>query len=144
MEDGPVTDLKDESATVEPEAKIGLAHDCNTPADVVKNWGVHLQDYEVASLFVQFGKSIYTLADETRDAVAVDDFRGHVLQAFALRNRLTKCGYTRGAVIDGPYFNDYHERFPTLGIQATVTFSGNSMPEQDRPVAIDSLQFVRT
>jgi hypothetical protein len=143
MADGTFTDSNDEAVTIAADTKICLAHDCNTAPNITKAWQQHLQDYEVPPLFDQFGKPLFVLPQDKRDATSIDDFKGHVLQAFSLRNRLTKLGYQRGSVIDGPYFNEYQKNFPALGLKAILEFTGNSMPEQDRPVAIMSLCFNR-
>ena len=63
------------------------------------------------------------------------------MEAFALRARALKLGYERGAPEDGGWFSVYQKRFPTLGLQATLEFTGNPLPEQNRTVALLSLSF---
>ena len=71
------------------------------------------------------------------------DFTGSVLEAFALRGRAGKLGYVRGSSEDGGWFYTYDKRFPTLGIVATVSFTGNGLPEENRLVALKELTFRR-
>ena len=71
------------------------------------------------------------------------DFRGHLIETFKLRGRANKLGYTRGQAQDGGWFFDYHKRFPTLGMEAVVEFTGNGLPEQNRTVALTMLRFER-
>jgi hypothetical protein len=66
-----------------------------------------------------------------------------MLEAFKLRGRATKLGYTRGQAQDGGWFLDYHKRFPTLGIEAVLDFTGNSLPEENRTVALTGFHFER-
>ena len=74
----------------------------------------------------------------------IGDFEGHLIEAFALRGRATKLGYTRGPTEDGGWFFSYEKRFPTLGLQATIEFSGNGLPEENRVVALTQLTFAST
>src|SRR5262249_31229113 len=55
-----------------------------------------------------------------------------------------KLGYTRGAAEDGGWFYVYEKRFPTLGLQASIEFTGNGLPEQNRTVALRNLSFSST
>src|SRR5262249_43073418 len=67
-----------------------------------------------------------------------------MIEAFKLRGRATKLGYVRGATGDGGWFYQYLKRFPGLGIQAVIEFSGNGLPEENRTVALSLLTFSRT
>jgi hypothetical protein len=71
------------------------------------------------------------------------DVRGHLIEAFKLRGRANKLGYTRGQAQDGGWFFDYHKRFPTLGMEAVIEFTGNGLPEENRTVALTALHFER-
>jgi len=52
-----------------------------------------------------------------------------------------KLGYTRGPAEDGGWFHVYEKRFPTLGLQAVLEFTGNPLPEENRNVALLNLSF---
>ncbi len=71
----------------------------------------------------------------------MDDFKGHLIESFALRGRALKLGYTRGAAEDGGCFYVYEKRFPTLGLVASIEFTGNGLPEENRSVALLKLSF---
>jgi hypothetical protein len=141
LDDGSLTDLEDEAVELSPATRICLAHDSNVSADVASRWQQHLIDYKVEPLFQQFGKGVYQLPPDRREETEVEDFLGHVLEAYSLRGRASKLGYTRGAAEGGGWFFRYEKRFPTLGIEAQVEFSGNSLPERNRKVALKSLSF---
>ena len=94
-------------------------------------------------LFQQLGKGGFELPDDQVNAQEVDDFKGYLVEAFALRGRAGKLGYTRGQSEDGGWFYTYDKRFPTLGITAQVAFSGNGLPEENRTVALTALSFQR-
>lgn len=144
LDDGTLTDRHDAAVTLPDTARIRLAHDTLLSDDDVAGWRTHLVDYEIAPLFQQFGKGRWQLPTAQAAARELKDFEGHLLQAFALRNRAQKLGYARGASEDGGWFYSYDKRFPTLGLQAMIRFSGNSLPEDNRKVALDSLLFTGT
>jgi hypothetical protein len=144
LDDGTLTDVDDAPVELHPEAVIAVAHDSAVPEQVAAAWLDHFADYEVTPLFQQFGRARYELADSMREQREVTDFQGHLLEAFKLRGRANKLGYTRGQAQDGGVFVTYEKRFPTLGITTVIGFSGNSLPEENRTVALHSLGFERT
>jgi hypothetical protein len=143
LDDGSLTDVNDEEVTLTPHCRVRIAHDCNTSAELGRAWLAHLQDYEVQSLFGQFGKTEFTLKDEQKDETHLKDKEGHLLEAFKLRGLMNKLGYTRGQAEDGGWFYCYLKHFPTLELQAVIEFTGNSLPEENRTVALRSLSFIR-
>ena len=141
LDDGTLTDNQDSPVVLPEDARVHIAHDSNLPPEQVKAWQQHLLDYEVPPLFQQFGKGTYVLpAGKARDTT-IDAFEGHLIEAYALRNRALKLGYTRGAAEDGGWFMSYEKRFPTLGLLAIIEFTGNPLPEQNRTVALVNLSF---
>jgi hypothetical protein len=78
-----------------------------------------------------------------RSRQTLDDFKGYTLEAFALRNRAIKLGWTRGPAEDGGWFHVYLKRFPSLGLVAQLRFTGNGLPEENRTVGLLELGFVR-
>jgi hypothetical protein len=143
LEDGSLTGVDDEPVTIAPGAQIRLTHDTNLDPETARRWIEHLEDYEVVPLFVQLGKGTYVLPDGGAAEAEITDFRGHVLEAFALRGRAGKLGYSRGQTEDGGWFFTYEKRFPTLGLTTVVQFSGNGLPEENNKVALETLRFVR-
>jgi hypothetical protein len=85
----------------------------------------------------------FVLPDELKEATEITQFLGHIVKAFSLRNRLTKSGYIRGAAQDAGWFLDYRKTFLSLGIEAVIDFTGNSLPEENRLVALQQLHFER-
>ncbi|WP_269631232.1 DUF4132 domain-containing protein [Pelomonas sp. BJYL3] len=144
LDDGSLTDCEDEAVTLPDDACIRLAHDSLLDDEVVAGWQQHLVDYEVKPLFQQLGKGRYTLPAEQAQSDEILDFKGHMLEAFALRGRALKLGYTRGPAEDGGWFHVYEKRFPTLGLTATLEFTGNPLPEENRSVALIKLTFSAT
>ena len=139
-----MTDADDHAVTVAGDARVCLAHESALSADTIKLWRQHLADYSVKPLFDQFGKGSFRLRESQRAELKLDDFQGYLLEAFKLRGRLTKLGYTRGPTGDGGWFYSYDKRFPSVGITATIEFTGNGLPEENRTVALTSLQFTRS
>jgi len=143
LDDGTLTDREDNEVQLAEDARVRLAHDSVLAADEVQAWLQHLADYEIKPLFQQLGKGVYTLPEDKQQADAIQDFEGHLLEAFALRGRALKLGYTRGPAEDGGWFHVYQKRFPTLGLQAELEFTGNPLPEENRTVALLKLSFGR-
>jgi hypothetical protein len=122
---------------------VRVAHDSLLTAEQVERWTDHLADYEVTPLFEQLGRGVHAVTPEMRSKREITDFNGHLLEAFSLRGRAGRLGYTRGQSEDGGWFYTYDKRFPTLGIIATLHFTGNGLPEQNRTVALTELSFRR-
>lgn len=141
LDDGTLTDVEDNEIQLSPDARVRLAHDSILSAEAVSRWQQHLVDYQVAPLFQQLGKGSYSLPAEKAREVAVKDFEGYVIEAFALRGRALKLGYTRGPAEDGGWFMVYEKRFASLGLEAIIEFTGNPLPEENRLVALISLSF---
>jgi hypothetical protein len=140
LDDGTLTDVMDEAVTVEPTATVRLAHSCTLPAEVAESWRRHLADYGVQPLFDQLGP-VRTLQPELRMETELADFRGHLLESFALRGKATQLGYTRGPV-DSGIFSFYLKPFAGLGLTACIEFTGSFLPQINHTVALVSLSFV--
>jgi hypothetical protein len=143
LADGSLTDANDDPVRVSPEESIRVAHECQVTPEQSLAWRQHMEDYEVEPLFEQFGRPSFNLEEERKQADELHDFHGHILEAFKLRGRANKLGYTRGQAQDGGWFYDYHKRFPTLGIEVVLEFTGNALPEENRTVALTSMKFGR-
>lgn len=141
MDDGTLTDQHDNEVKPSPQDRVRLAHDSRLPGEDVRQWQQHLVDYQVVPLFQQLGKGTYALPESKVGDNSIKDFEGHLLEAFALRGRALKLGYTRGAAEDGGWFHVYEKRFPTLGLVAVIEFTGNPLPESNRTVALLNLSF---
>ncbi len=141
LDDGTLTDADDNAVELAADARVRIAHDSNLPAELVAQWQQHLIDYKVTPLFQQFGKGTYALPDAKKKEQEITDFEGHVIEAFSLRGRALKLGYTRGPAEDGGWFHVYEKRFPTLGLVAVLQFTGNPLPEENRTVALLKLSF---
>jgi hypothetical protein len=143
LPDGSLTDAADDPVELKDDDPVRVAHECQVTAEESQTWRQHLRDYNVEALFEQFGRASFTLPEERESQTDIDDFQGHVLEAFRLRGRATKLGYTRGQAQDGGWFFDYRKRFPTLGIEAVIEFTGNGLPEENRTVGLTILHFDR-
>ena len=141
LADGTLTNETDDAVEVPEHARIRLAHDTLLTPDTVQHWQQHLIDYEIKPLFQQLGKGTYELPSDKTNAKEITDFKGHLLEAFGLRGRASKLGYQRGSAEDGGWFIVYEKRFPTLALAAVVEFTGNTLPEENRTVALVGLAF---
>jgi hypothetical protein len=141
--DGSCTGVDDAEVVLPDDASIVVAHPLLLPEGAPAAWQRHLADYEIAPLFEQLGRPPHRLGDDLRDAHALEVFRGHVLSAYKLRAAATRLGFTRGENVDGNVFSTYLRVFPAAGITVTLEFSGNTLPEEDREVALFGLTFAR-
>jgi Domain of unknown function (DUF4132) len=141
LADGTLTNEADDAVQAPEHVRIRLAHDTLLTQETVQRWQQHLIDYEIKPLFQQLGKGTYELPNDKANYKEVTDFKGHLLEAFALRGRASKLGYQRGSAQDGGLFSAYEKRFPTLGLTAVVEFTGNTLPEENRTVALVGLVF---
>lgn len=141
LDDGTLTDHGDEEVKLTPDAIVRVAHSLNTPECERAAWLQHYRDYEVAPLFDQFTKPVYSLPENLREESELIDFRGHMIEAFKLRNRALSLGYTRGKAQDKGYFYEYIKRLPGIGLEAIIEFSGNQLPEENVTVALCGLWF---
>ena len=141
LADASLTNEADDAIQIPGHDRVRLAHDMLLPPEAIQRWQRHLLDYQIKPLFQQLGKGTYELPGDKANAKEVTDFKGHLLEAFALRGRAGKLGYQRGSAEDGGWFSIYEKRFPSLGLTAVVEFTGNTLPEENRTVALVSLAF---
>ena len=92
--DGTLTDANDHAVSIAGDARVCLAHDSALLGRQHQALRQHLADYSVKPLFDQFGKGSFPLGESQRADLELDDFQGYLLEAFKLRGRLTKLGYT--------------------------------------------------
>jgi hypothetical protein len=143
MADGSLSDHEDNEVTVEKDAVIRLAHQQTLNPEDTSAWIRHFADYKVDPLFQQFGKPAFVPEGGQKEQTGITQFRGHIVKAFSLRNRVTRLGYTRGAAQDGGWFFEYRKGFAGPGIDAIIEFTGNGVPEENRTVALQRLYFAR-
>ena len=143
LEDRSLSDVDDEEVILQENDSVRLAHKCLLPEEICRNWLEHFRDYEIAPLFPQFGRAPFELTDELKAQSGLSDFEGHLLSSFALRGKATKLGYTRGQAEDAGWFYFYHKDFPGQSLRATIEFTGNFLPEEERTVALRQLFFTR-
>ena len=140
-EDGALLGADDAAVELAPGAAVRLAHRTALSGAEADAWRRHLADYEVSPPFDQLGA---TAPDVPADAVAIQSPGGRrVTTVFALRRAATRRGYRRAPAGDGGWFWNYLKEFPSLGLTATINFSGARLPEEDGPCAVDDLEVRR-
>jgi len=144
LEDGTLSSNADD--TVEPAgaAAIKLAHQALLPPADAEAWVRHLQDYEVVPLFPQFGKVLLGATGDAKEATAIEDRKGWMIDSFKLQSAAAKLGYERGEVYDGGGFSEYVKRFDGVGLRAVIEFSGSYVGANESfPCALIGLSFQR-
>jgi hypothetical protein len=143
MEDLTLTDSADGPVNLDRIAHIRLAHSTGLSDAEQAAWRRHLEDYEVAALFDQLGRSRLTADNLEQHATEIVDRKGWMIDAFKLRSAATKLGYIRGEAEDGGTFFTYEKAFDALRLVAVLEFTGNSLPEENRPSALLALRFAK-
>jgi hypothetical protein len=143
LEDGTLTDVDDAAVDLPDGARVAVAHPLAVAPEVAAAWKRHLADYEVAPLFGQFDRPPLSLPEANAQDQRIADRKGFLIEAFKLRGRATKLGWSRGQAEDGGWFHVYRKHFPAAGITAVLEFTGNSLPEENRITALTGLAFER-
>src|SRR5262249_3384393 len=133
LEDGSLSDHRDDAVEVAPAERIRLAHACVLDPEVCSAWARHFLDYEVTPLFAQFTSPAYRLQAAAKDDTEIADFEGHMLKSAQLWGRVQSLGYERGPYEGHMWFQLYRKRFAGLSLEAVIHFSG-TRPEEDNPV----------
>lgn len=139
--EGEFIDVEDGDVDPATFAAIRIAHGATMADADAKAWEAHLTDYEVKPLFILFGRSLLRLGPDQADKTLIEDRKGWVLETFQIRGVASKLGYEHGAAEDGGWFYEYRKGFTGVGLTAVVSFTGNLLPEENRPAALISLGF---
>jgi hypothetical protein len=144
LEDGTLSSNADDTVELAGAAAVKLAHQALlTPADA-EAWVKHFQDYEVEPLFPQFGKTLLSAEGDAKEATAIEDRKGWMIDSFKLQSAIAKLGYERGEVYDGGGFSEYVKRFDGVGLRAVIEFSGSYVGANESfPCALIGLSFQR-
>ncbi|MBX7184882.1 MAG: DUF4132 domain-containing protein [Vicinamibacteria bacterium] len=140
-EDGSFAGLEDSAVVLPDDAWVRVAHATRLTAEARAAWERCVDGQGVPPLFDQFSRPPFALADSDRDRTDARDLEGHVLNGLALRRKLMDLGYLRGPFQGHTWFNDYRKPFDAAGMEAVILFSGASLNDEDRPVAILGLSF---
>ncbi|MDO4260016.1 MAG: DUF4132 domain-containing protein [Actinomycetaceae bacterium] len=132
---GNGTYINDEGGalTLPEDCEISVAHSAVISGVEAEKWRHHLKTEGASPLFDQFSA---TLPPCPLNVSSCTEKAGYVMTTFALRNMAKKRGYVRGQVLGAGWFYDYVKPFHSIGYEAVVTFSGSSLPEEDRECAV--------
>jgi hypothetical protein len=139
-EDGTLLDADDGEHSLEARGAVSLVHRSLMRDDEADAWRRHLKDYAVTPLFEQIERPA-TLPASDLAKRALNTFTGYLSDTFTLRGTLTKLGYQRGTPEDGGFFYYYFKDFVSLGLRAVIFFSGNCVPEENVPAALEHMAF---
>jgi HEAT repeat protein len=151
-EDGSLINLDDDEVELAESSMIRLTHAAILAPEVAAAWLKHFKDYKVKPLFTQMTHRLPDLA-EIKDAndpaaiaspTAIENRQGWVTDTFTFRGAMTKRGYQRAQAEDGGCFFSYFKEFNSLGVSVNVDFTGNSLPEENRPAVLYGLSFEST
>ena len=113
-EDLTLTDVRDEPFAPPADARIGLPHPLEIPADALAAWGQMLADYAILQAFAQLGREVFTLPPEQAARDDLPHYAGRRVgpgSLLGLENRGWKRGVGDGGIIDHfskPLPGDWH------------------------------------
>ena len=136
--DKELLNIDDEEITLPDDARIGLAHRAGVTVDQAEAWRRHIKDYEIDQLFSQFESEPPPFLE---GASVIDDHLGWLSDTFAIRTRATKRGYSRSPAEDGAWYATYYKDLPGAGFRVYIEFTGNTLPEEQIPAAVERLTF---
>lgn len=141
--DGTLLDVRGRPITAPPPDALRLAHRVTTGDQAAESWREHFLLAGIDPLFDQFEASLPSTYGREPTSDAVRDFEGFMIEVQTLRGQLSRRGYQRGQLHDGPSVFEFVKRFPALGWSGWITFSGTDFPIAEDTVAIERLEFHR-
>lgn len=139
--DGSHSDAADGAVHLATVVEIRLAHALVLDDESASAWRRHLADYGVTPPFEQFGSERRRLAEGQGGALEITDREGWMIEGLKLRSATTRRGYRRGLQVGSGWFTTYEKPWREAGLVAQIEFTGNLLPEEDRPTALQSLSF---
>ena len=136
-EDGSLIDAGDDDVTLDEQAEVRLAHAAMLDEAETSGWLAHFKDYKLTPLFAQMTRKL----PAQRSGDSIVDRLGWASDTFTLRGAFNKRGYQRAPAEDGGVFLEYFKQFPSAGLMVVIEFTGNALPEENRPAALKSLFF---
>jgi hypothetical protein len=142
LDDGTLTDCKDNEVVLTNDIKIRLAHGTSLSEKERNKWMQHFIDYKVTPLFQQLGNGAYGLSGAEKKANIIEEFKGYKLDSFTLQKKALKLGYTLGPFNEeyGGYIT-YEKYFMSIGLASVIQFSGDYVSGENRPQRLENLSF---
>ena len=116
--DGTLTDAEDAPLERPMADRVAIAHPARMTAEQLAAWTQHATDYEVEQPFEQLHRFTASVPPDLRDALADPRTDGGEVNAFSLRGKLQKYGWTQGDA-------RWTRRFPADGVTAALGVGGN-------------------
>lgn len=138
--EGDLLAVDDAVVDLPGQGKITVAHGTVIGPDAVTAWREHLTDYEVEPLFDQLSALAPVI---TPGQQRLTDLRGHMTDAYSVRNIASKRGYRHGGMEDGGWFTEYLRTIPAAGLTVALTFTGAFVSNGNTPCATGSLELRR-
>ena len=138
--EGDLLGVDDAVVDLPGQGEITVAHGTIIGPDAVAAWREHLADYEVEPLFDQLSALAPVI---TPGQQRLTDLRGHMTDAYSVRNVASQRGYRRGGTEDGGWFTEYLRTIPAAGLTVVLTFTGAFVSWGNNPCATDSLELRR-
>ncbi|WP_165224176.1 DUF4132 domain-containing protein [Aquisphaera insulae] len=152
--DGTFQALEDRSLTTagdlpfeladEPGRSVGMVHPLELDRETLHAWRTHMADFEIAPPFPQLDRPVVTVRDDDLETRVSRSLQGTSLNAMTFRGRAERLGWTRGAVGDGGFVEDYRKTFSLTRLVVFLGIQGLYMGiSRDESITLDDFCFVQ-
>ncbi|RBP45774.1 HEAT repeat protein [Roseimicrobium gellanilyticum] len=124
LEDGSLTDVKDEPVTLDEGKRVGIVHPLDLDEVRRAAWLQHVVDYEVQPLFPQMDRTIVRLDPASSAAKSGAQVRGAEMNALTFQGRAMRLGWRRASIVDAGMVNYYQKNMPSAGLDCFLELEG--------------------
>jgi len=121
LSDGTLIGVDDDDVDLDPNAAISLAHEQRTESGLGGRWQTHMSDYEIASLFGQFGRP---RVSHVEGQSVIVDFVGHGHNDGTLRGQMNRHAWQLGVPQDGGVAHEIVKDVPTAKLTGVIEILG--------------------
>jgi predicted DNA-binding WGR domain protein len=119
-EEREYADARDDRATLDGLAAVGIVHPLHLSEDDRSAWGQVLGDYEIIAPFPQLGRPVYALEPDEARGSEIKRFGTVKIPAGAYMGTMEKLGWTRGSASDHGVITEFLKPFPAADVTAIV------------------------
>lgn len=118
-EDGTLADARDEAWTPPADARLGIAHPIELPAELMRAFGDRFADYRILQPFPQLARETFALTPEEAAGTRLLRVQGQDVATGALIGLIDRA-WQRGPTGDGGGIDTLVRPFGTTGLQAAL------------------------
>ncbi|HTU93527.1 MAG TPA: DUF4132 domain-containing protein, partial [Gemmataceae bacterium] len=119
-EERDYADSRDEKATLDGLAAVGIVHPLHLSEDDRSAWGQAFGDYEIFSPFPQLGRLVLALEAHETKGRDIKRFAKVKIPGGAFMGTMEKLGWTRGSASDHGVIQEFSKQFPAANVTAVI------------------------